>query len=85
MNSSTCEKALSRAHEQISGLQESEAALKVRATSIESATIEREDLYQELLMAVEHKFPNESRHETALKYIKRMEEPSDIAASEDNG
>ena len=26
--------------------------------------------YQELLMAVENKFPGESRHETALKYIR---------------
>ena len=30
-------------------------------------------LHQELLMAVERKFQNESRHETALKYIQNAE------------
>lgn len=34
--------------------------------------------YNELIMAVGNKFPGESRHETALRYIRRMEEPSDI-------
>lgn len=29
--------------------------------------------YQELIMAVGKKFPNETRHETALKYIMRCE------------
>jgi len=29
--------------------------------------------YDELLMAVARKFPNESRHETALRYIKEAE------------
>lgn len=32
--------------------------------------------YQELLYAVQRKFPNESRHETALRYIKHAEAPS---------
>ena len=30
--------------------------------------------YNELIMAVERKFPNETRHETALRYIKEVEE-----------
>ncbi|MBU1076217.1 MAG: hypothetical protein KKH98_02920 [Spirochaetes bacterium] len=30
--------------------------------------------YNELLMAVERKFPNESRHETALRYIREAEQ-----------
>lgn len=30
--------------------------------------------YNELLFAVESKFPNETRHETALRYIKEAEE-----------
>lgn len=30
--------------------------------------------YQELIMAVGSKFPNETRHETALRYINRAEE-----------
>lgn len=37
--------------------------------------------YNELIMSVERKFPGETRHETALRYIRRMEEPSDICAS----
>ncbi len=36
-----------------------------------------EDKYYELLYAVETKYPNESRHETALRYIKEAETPSD--------
>lgn len=32
-----------------------------------------EKLYDELIMAVESKFPDESRHETALRYIKERE------------
>ena len=34
---------------------------------------EAEKNYSELIMAVSNKWPNESRHETALRYIKRME------------
>lgn len=37
---------------------------------------ERKDLhlkYDELIMAVENKYPNESRHETALRYIEERE------------
>ena len=30
--------------------------------------------YNELIMAVGRKFPNESRHETALRYIKEAEQ-----------
>lgn len=30
-------------------------------------------LYTELLYAVEKKFPNETRHETALRYIRERE------------
>ena len=36
--------------------------------------------YEELLMMVARKFPNESRHETALRYIRQMEEPKTTAA-----
>jgi hypothetical protein len=34
----------------------------------------RED-YNELIFAVGMRWPGETRHETALRYIKRMEEP----------
>ena len=33
--------------------------------------------YNELIMAVGNKYPNESRHETALRYIRQAEECSD--------
>lgn len=39
-------------------------------------------LYEELLYAVARKFPNETRHQTALKYIKRAEELSASTASD---
>jgi hypothetical protein len=34
-----------------------------------------EDKYHELLYAVGNKYPNETRHETALRYIRQAEEP----------
>ena len=34
--------------------------------------------YNQLLMAVERKFPNESRHETALRYIKAGERKTQV-------
>ena len=36
---------------------------------------ERAEKYDELIFHVETKWPNESRHETALKYIKQAETP----------
>jgi hypothetical protein len=42
------------------------------------AAAEREK-YNELLMAVGKKFPDESRHETALRYIREAESKSDCA------
>ena len=32
--------------------------------------------YEELIFAVAMKYPGETRHETALRYIRRMEEPA---------
>lgn len=43
---------------------------------------ELEKKYHELLMAVGKKYPNESRHETALRYIREREEPNDDIAKE---
>ncbi len=37
--------------------------------------------YDELIFAVSMKHPDETRHETALKYIRRAEEPSHDEAS----
>ena len=36
-----------------------------------------EEKYQELIMAVENKFLDETRHETALRHIQYPLEPSD--------
>ena len=41
-----------------------------------------EEKYEELIMAVEKKHPSETRHETALRYIKWCEEPKGIAAKD---
>jgi hypothetical protein len=43
---------------------------------------ELSEKYHELIMAVERKFPGESRHQTALRYIRRMEEPATTASQE---
>jgi len=40
--------------------------------------------YNELIMEVSKKYPNESRHETALRYIRRMEESSTCGAQDNN-
>jgi hypothetical protein len=37
------------------------------------------DLYNELIMAVCSKYPNETRHQTALRYIREREELKSIA------
>jgi hypothetical protein len=37
--------------------------------------------YEELIMSVEKKYPDETRHETALRYIKFMELPTGEACS----
>ena len=42
------------------------------------------DLYYELLWAVNRKFPNETRHETALRYIKEMENKVNIGGELDS-
>lgn len=35
------------------------------------------ELYDELILSVEKKYPNETRHETALRYIKECENRND--------
>ena len=67
------------------------AALDVFAPSVPNATVielitrleaaEKDAAkYQELIYAVGRKFHDETRHETAMKYIRQMEEPSKNAA-----
>ena len=40
--------------------------------------IAKDKLYHELIMAVETKYPNESRHATAWRYIREREERRDL-------
>ena len=49
-----------------------EKILKARIRSLEVV----EEKYQELLYQVACKFPNETRHETALRYLKERETPA---------
>ena len=42
-----------------------------------------ESKYWELIWAVETKYPDESRHETALRYIKEAENRGDETAKQD--
>lgn len=44
-----------------------------RARSFQSQFYDLQQKYNELIMAVGDKYPNESRHETALRYIRQME------------
>lgn len=43
--------------------------------------VDVKEKYNELLMAVARKFPNETRHETALRYIREAEKLSDNITS----
>ena len=43
----------------------------------------RAEKYSELLYAVDRKFPNEARHETALRYIRQTEERANSGSSTD--
>jgi len=45
--------------------------------------VELQALYDELIFAVRSKYPDETRHQTALRYIRRMEEPSTSAAAKE--
>ena len=53
--------------------------LKINANFLRSLSTtikdlrEKEKLYYELILEVSKKFPNETRHETALRYIRRAE------------
>lgn len=48
------------------------------AIEIEASDVSKE--YYELLYNVSKKYPNETRHQTALRYIKICEEPKNIMA-----
>lgn len=59
-----------------------EADIRVAEANTDAAELDRlRTAYNELIHAVERKFPGETRHETALRYIRRMEAPSECAAA----
>ena len=53
--------------------------------SFQTKLEELQKQYEELIMAVEEKYPNETRHETALRYIKSAEIGSLETAEECDG
>jgi hypothetical protein len=53
----------------------------IEAINTIPAISNREALYIELIMAVGNKYPNETRHETALRYIKSAEIPNSNGCS----
>lgn len=54
------------------------------AASVPDAMQELADKYHELLWAVAHKFPGETRHETALRYIREAECQKAALAAQEN-
>lgn len=60
-----CEETIESLRQQLAACERQRDELKADA-----------ERYQELLYAVQRKFPNESRHETTLRYIKHAEAPS---------
>jgi hypothetical protein len=57
---------MTREEEVIDGLLDKIEALKAERDALR-------DLYNELLFAVGNAYPNETRHQTALRYIKQAE------------
>jgi len=47
---------------------------------LETMPVQTSERYSELLMAVGHKFPGESRHETALRYIREAEASVEVGS-----
>ena len=54
------------------------------AVHLAEENMKLKEQYHELLFAVAQKFPNESRHETALRYIRERETIGDNTAQEAN-
>ena len=49
---------------------------------LETKVKELEDAYNELIYAVGTKYPDETRHQTALRYIRKAEQPEDCGDTE---
>jgi len=51
------------------------------ASQVSSAVVEAREPYNELIMAVGNKYAGETRHETALRYIRQAEAPTENTAT----
>ena len=60
------------------------AMLAAAPTPPNTEDLNKLELYGELLYAVANKFPGESRHQTALRYIRNAEKGSDNAAMQED-
>ena len=65
----------------VAGIIEREAGMDCsqwdsRCVQLEAKLATVQEQYSELIMAVGKKYPGETRHQTALKYIQRADEPS---------
>ena len=70
------------ARQAINELLRQHAELETLRTGYAAARLEIESLrekYNELIFAVGMKYPGETRHETAMRYIKKAEEPAATA------
>ena len=57
-----------------------QAEIQVAEAQADAAELERlREKYNELIFAVGMKYPGETRHETAMRYIKKAEEPAATA------
>ena len=56
------------------GLAEERRQFNRTIDALKAELAAKEQLYHELLYQVGMKYPNESRHETALRYLKRAEQ-----------
>ena len=59
------------------------AILAAAPTPPNTEDLNKLELYGELLYAVANKFPGESRHQTALRYIRNAEKGSDNATTQE--
>ncbi len=56
--------------------------MEIQESEFEELETIRENYY-ELIMAVENKYPGETRHQTALRLIKEVQQPSQPANAAD--
>lgn len=78
---SVCDAKLSNAETARLNWQQEAANAQRELAQSQARVKELDTLYHELIMAVGQKFMGESRHETALRYIKEAEEPPFETAS----